>query len=63
MMCTDVSVFAAQGDLEAMRTFAQGFNKLIGCYKYLQKGCEDEVKTCCCSQRGFQRRTGTSWPC
>ena len=63
MMHTDVSLFAARGHLQTTHTFAQGFNKLIRCYKYPEKGFEDEVKTCCCSQRVFQHHRGTNWPC
>ncbi|KAM7040622.1 LOW QUALITY PROTEIN: eIF5-mimic protein 2-like [Molossus nigricans] len=53
MMRTDVCVFAAQEDLETMQAFAQVFNKLIRCYKYLEKGFEDKVKKLLLFLKGF----------
>lgn len=53
MMCTGVCVFSAQEDLETMQAFAQVFNKLIRCYKYLEKDFEDEVKKLLLFLKGF----------
>lgn len=53
MMHPDVWVFAAQEDLQTMQAFAQVFNKLIRHYKYLEKGCEDEVKKLMLFWKGF----------
>uniref|UniRef100_A0A8C5LW30 W2 domain-containing protein n=1 Tax=Leptobrachium leishanense TaxID=445787 RepID=A0A8C5LW30_9ANUR len=50
---TDVCLFSAQEDLETMQAFAQVFNKLIRCYKYLQKGFEEEVKQLLLFLKGF----------
>ncbi|EHB12058.1 Basic leucine zipper and W2 domain-containing protein 1 [Heterocephalus glaber] len=52
-MRTDVCVFATQEDLETMQALAQVFNKLIRCYKYLEKGFEDVVKKLLLFLKGF----------
>ena len=43
----------AQEDLETMQAFAQVFNKLTRCYKYLEKDFEDEVKKLLLFLKGF----------
>ncbi|XP_069790421.1 eIF5-mimic protein 2 [Narcine bancroftii] len=50
---TDVCVFAAQENLETIRTYAQVFNKLIRRYKYLERGFEDEIKKLLLFLKGF----------
>lgn len=50
---TDVCVFSASDNLEALKGYAQVFNKLIRRYKYLEKIFEEEMKKILVFLKGF----------
>lgn len=65
MTCAEVCVFVAQEDRETTQAFAQVLNQLIGCYRYLEKDLEDEVKKLRLFFQGFagSQRNKVSWLC
>uniref|UniRef100_A0A1W7R927 Basic leucine zipper and W2 domain-containing protein 2 n=1 Tax=Hadrurus spadix TaxID=141984 RepID=A0A1W7R927_9SCOR len=50
---TEVCIFAAQDNIETLRSYAQVFTKLIRRYKYLEKTLEDEFKKVMIFLKGF----------